>query len=115
MYKLDQVLKAFRGILKEMPENHEARCYYEIIIAFMLIEHKHKEIVLECRKPIYHYFQYHLPERGRDYFEFLYNPHNPVRFSVETFDSIEEVREDLKLFYEQREKKQIKQFRKNRR
>jgi hypothetical protein len=31
----------------------------------------------------------------RDYFLWLYNPYNPVRFAVETFDSIEEIRIEL--------------------
>lgn len=102
MYKLDKVIKEFKKISKEFPEDSIARNYYEIIIGFMLIEHKHKDIVLKCGKPIYHYFKHKLPMRGREYFEWLYNPNNPVRFSVETFDSIEEVLEEVREFHENR-------------
>jgi hypothetical protein len=104
MYKLDQVIKRFKTIAQEFPENDIARDYYNIIVGFMLIEHKHKDIVLQCNKPIYHHFQYNLPNRGREYFEFLYNPHHPVRFAVETFTSIEEVKDEVKQFFENRNK-----------
>lgn len=111
MYKLDQVIKEFKNISEEFPAEHMARNYYEIIVGFMLIEHKHKEIVLACNKPIYHHFQYSLPQRGNDYFLFLYNQYNPVRFSVETFDSIESVRQDIKDFFEKRSNESMKKRR----
>ena len=57
MYKLDQVIKRFKEISKDFPKEHMAVTYYDIIIGFMLIEHKHKDAVLACNKTIYHYFQ----------------------------------------------------------
>lgn len=95
MYKLDQVISEFNKIVKDFKPDSIQYNYYKIIVKYLLIEHKHSDIVLSCGKPIYHHFQYSLPKHGNDYFEFLYNPYNPVRFAVETFDSIEEIRNEL--------------------
>jgi hypothetical protein len=92
---LDQVIKTFKQLIKQYEKDSIERNYYEIIVKYLLLEHKHQEAVLKCGKPIYHYFKYSLPVRGRDYFEWLYNPHNPVRFALETFDSVEEIRIEL--------------------
>ena len=93
---LNDVVRAFKKILRDLPEDDSlARNYYEIIVDFLLLEHKYAEQVDACGKNILYYFAHHLPVRGREYFEWLYNVHNPVRFSVETFDSVAEIREEL--------------------
>jgi hypothetical protein len=104
MYTLDVVIKTFKKIIKDLPSDDIARNYYEIIVGFMLIENKHKDAVLKSGKPIYHYFMYKLPMSGRKYFNFLYDPYNPVRFSVETFSSVEEIKDDYNLFWIKRKK-----------
>jgi hypothetical protein len=109
MYSLDKVIKEFKSIIniykKSNSNNSEIIInYYETIIGFMLIENKHKDIVEKCGKPIYHYFKYNLPQSHSEYFYWLYNNYSSVRFSIETFDSIEEVREDIRVFYEKRNK-----------
>lgn len=95
-YDLNRVIKEFKKLIKELPKDSLHRKYYEIIVRFLLLEHKYPYEVKKAGKPIYHYFMYYLPIRGADYFEFLYNPYHPVRFAVETFDSIEEIRLELK-------------------
>jgi len=94
MYTLDKVIKEFKSIIKKT-DNEMTKTYYEIIVKYLLLEQKHKDIVLLSNKPIYHYFQYSLPRIDKDYFLWLYSPYNPVRFAVETFDSIEEIRIEL--------------------
>ena len=98
---LDQVIKEFKRIIKSYENCKSGKDYslqinyYNIIIKYLLLEHKHYDIVQKCGKPIFHYFKYSLPKNDRGYFEWLYNPYNPVRFAVETFDSIEEIRIEL--------------------
>jgi hypothetical protein len=99
IYDLNSVIKRTNQIISEYKkhkgkESIEVR-YYEILVRYLLIEHKYQEEVKKAGKPIYHYFMYKLPEFGNEYFQFLYNPHNPVRFALETFDSIESVRKEL--------------------
>jgi hypothetical protein len=95
MYTLDKVIKTFKKIISNS-DNELLISYYEKIVEFMLLEHKHKDIVKKSNKPIYHYFQHALPHDTNDYFMFLYHTYNPVRFAIETFDSIEEIRLELK-------------------
>jgi len=96
MYSLDQVIKTFLRLSKNSPKGSIQSDYYLTIVKYLRLEHKYKDIVLACGKPIYHYFMYGLPQSGNEYFEFLYNRYNPVRFALETFDSIEEIRQELK-------------------
>ena len=95
MNDLNKVVKAFNSIIKSYPDDSFEASYYKIIVKFLLLEHKYQKLVKDSGKPILHYFQYHLPEPTREYFEFLYHPYNPVRFAIETFDSIEEIRIEL--------------------
>lgn len=94
MNTLNSVIKRFNALIKESDNNLQKE-YYKIIVRYLLIEHSHQEDVDACNKQIYHYFKYQLPVRGNDYFLFLYNTYNPVRFAVETFDSIESIRKEL--------------------
>jgi len=99
MYTLDIVIKSFKTITKQYEKLKGVDCieahYYRIIVRDLLLEHKYSEQVENAGKPIYHYFKYQLPVFDNDYFLFLYNVYNPVRFAVETFDSIEEIRKEL--------------------
>jgi len=95
-YDLNRVIKEFKSVIKKLPKNSLQRKYYEIIVEYLLLEHKYPYEVKRAGKPIYHYFMYDLPKINNEYFEFLYNTYNPVRFAVETFDSIEEIRKELK-------------------
>ena len=94
-YSLDQVIKRFKSIIKDINNNDTQKYYYECIVKYLKIENKYKDVVEKSNKKIYHYFQYHLPVSGNDYFMFLYNPYNPVRFAIETFDSIEEIKHEI--------------------
>lgn len=94
-YTLDQVIKAFKQIINQLEKDSIQRCYYEYIVKFLLLEHKHHDIVQKSGKPIFHYFKFSLPKNDNGYFEWLYNSYNPVRFAIETFDSIEEIRVEL--------------------
>lgn len=94
MYTLDQVIKAFLQLAKSQ-KDPVISSYYETIVKYLRLEHKYMEAVLLARRPIYHYFMYALPMPGKEYFEFLYDRYSPVRFAVETFDSIEEIRQEL--------------------
>lgn len=102
MNNLDAVLKTFKAIIKELKKDKARNDidthikYYEIIVKYLLLEHKHQTIVEQSGKPIYHYFKYSLPTIHYGYFEYLYNPHSPIRFAIETFDSIEEIKNELK-------------------
>ena len=98
--KLDTVIKECIKIQKQWEKekgktSSEAN-YFEYIVKYLLLEHKYKEAVEKAGKPIYHYFMYYLPQFSTDYFVWLYSPYNPVRFAIETFDSIEEIRLELK-------------------
>ena len=93
---LNTVIKAFNRIIKEYPSDSIQSSYYKQIVKYLKLEHEYKEIVESSDKPILHYFEYHLPQSGNEYFLFLYHTYNPVRFAVETFDSIEEIRNELK-------------------
>ena len=95
MNSLDTVIKTCKLIQrkyeKQKGEHSIEASYYRVLVKYLLLENKHKEAVKAAGKPIYHYFMYHLPEFSNSYFEWLYNPHNPVRFALETFDSIQEI------------------------
>lgn len=103
MYTLDRVIKEFKTIIKTLKKDKLAISvtkdltisYYEIIVKYLLLENKYQKEVNWAGKPIYIYFKYDLPRMDRGYFDFLYNPYNPVRRAVETFDSIEEIRNEL--------------------
>lgn len=95
MNDLNTVYKAFQKIVSTLPKDSIQRTYYEIIMKYLLLEHKYKDIVEKTGKPILHYFKFCLPESNIEYFNYLYHPYNPVRFAVETFDSIEEIRIEL--------------------
>ena len=98
MNDLNKVIKAFKRIHKQAKKDNAPYWiteYSEIIIKYLLLEYIYSDIVKKSGKPIYHYFKYHLPEYSKEYFEWLYNPYNPVKFAVETFDSIEEIRKEL--------------------
>ena len=103
IYSLNDAIKKFKNIIELYKKSKGVKAsqsieitYYEIIIKYLLLEHKYPHEVKKAKKPIYHYFMFYLPEFGSNYFSFLYNPYNPVRFAVETFDSIEEIRLELK-------------------
>jgi hypothetical protein len=95
MHSLDTIIKQFKTISTQFKWDSVEYAYYKAIIQFLILENKYPEIVKSSGKPLYHYFQYNLPQSGHDYFTFLYNVYNPVRFAVETFDSIEEIRLEL--------------------
>lgn len=102
MYTLDRVIKEFKSIIKQHKKDKGISVtkdmtisYYEIIVEYLLLENKYQKEVELARKPIYIYFKYDLPRIDSGYFEFLYNVYNPVRRAVETFDSIEEIRNEL--------------------
>jgi len=92
MNTLNDVIKAFNRIISQYDKDSLEASYYRVIVNYLLLEHKHKVEVEAAKKPIYHYFMYHLPVFGNEYFEYLYHVYNPVRFAVETFDSIEVIR-----------------------
>jgi len=91
MNTLNSVIKSFKTAQKEFEKDSIPYNYYGIIIKYLKIENVNQDIVNKCGKPIYHYFKYQLPMKGQDYFLFLYNTYNPVRFAVETFSSIAEL------------------------
>ncbi len=104
MYSLDVVIKKFISIVENLKKNKKNNIsiyqdtklqYYGTIVKYLKLEHKYQDIVEKSGKPIYHYFKYDLPVQDAAYFEFLYNRYNPVRFAIETFDSIEEIRLEL--------------------
>ena len=66
--------------------------YYETIIKYLWIEELFQDEVDQAGKRIYYHFKYNPPEVYHEYFTFLYDRYNPVRFAVETFDSIESIR-----------------------
>lgn len=98
MNSLDSVIKRLISIIKQYEKLDKSgieASYYRTILKYIKLEHKYPKQVESCGKPIYHYFKYHLPVFGTGYFEYLYNPYNPVRNAVETFDSIDEIRNEL--------------------
>lgn len=99
MYSLNEVIKRFNSIIDQYKKSKGKDCievlYYSTIVKYLLLEHENKYAVIQANKQIYHYFTYSLPEFGNDYFEFIYHRYNPVRFAVETFDSIEEIKNRL--------------------
>lgn len=95
MNSLNDVIKAFDRIIKKLDNDNFYKEYLITIRKYLLLEHKYTEIVERSGKSIYYYFKYHLPQLNTGYFEYLYNPYNPVRFAVETFRSIEEIRLEL--------------------
>jgi hypothetical protein len=107
MNSLNTVVKTFHAVIKELKKDRNKNSnndihirYYEIIMEYLLIEHKYQDIVKQSGKPIYHYFKYSLPDTTLGYFYYLYSVHHPVRFAVETFDSIEEIKNELKQKFE---------------
>lgn len=96
MNDLNTVYKTFQSIKNNYSKDSVEYNYYNIIMKYLLLEHKYSKEVALANKPILHYFLYSLPYYSKDYFEWLYNPYNPVRFAIETFDSIEEIRKELK-------------------
>lgn len=69
--------------------------YFIIIHNFLLIENKYYNLVKMCNKELNN--NLNLPklntlEEVLDKFKELYDVNSPVRFSVETLDSIEEIR-----------------------
>ena len=95
MNDLNTVYKEFQIIKNKYPKNSIEYNYYNTIMKYLLLEHKYFKEVVIANKPILHYFRYSLPYYNKDYFEWLYNPHNPVRFAIETFDSIEQIKKEL--------------------
>lgn len=91
---LNDVIKSFKKLISSS-DNDLIKSYYSTIVEYLILESKYEDLVKKCGKPIFHYFQYQLPMGGNDYFLFLYNVYSPVRFAVETFDSIEEIRLEL--------------------
>lgn len=74
--------------------------YYKWIIIMLKLEDKYYDQVLRSGKSLKVYLK-DLPEGkscidNDEYFSYIYNRYSPVRFSVETMDSIEEIREELK-------------------
>jgi hypothetical protein len=94
MYSLNEVIKKFNSIIRKTDDGVK-KSYYETIVEYLLLEREYTLEVRRAGKPIYHYFKFQLPNESTDYFHFLYNTYNPVRFAVETFDSIEEIRLEL--------------------
>ena len=95
MNDLNTVYKAFQNIKNNYSKDSIEYNYYNIIMKYLLLEHKYSKEVILAGKPILHYFKYYLPQYNKNYFEWLYNSYNPVRFAVETFDSIEEIKKEL--------------------
>ena len=77
MYKTDEIIRAFKLCIKEYKEQQSHKIvecrYYEIIVSLLIREAKGEPIGL------LKYFEDFLPSTCKDYFEFLYNTHNPVR------------------------------------
>ena len=96
MNSRDKIIKKFIQIHKLSKNNNNQfiENYCNAIIKCLIIEAKYEDIIKACGKPLYHYFQYSMPKYTKDYFDWLYNPYNPVRFAVETFDSIQEIKEE---------------------
>ena len=94
-YSLNDVIKAFKRIISKSTDDMTVS-YYSTIVEYLLLEHEYQEQVNLSGKRILYYFKYSLPVINNDYFEWLYHPYNPVRFAVETFDSIEEIRIELR-------------------
>lgn len=90
MNTLNQVIKSFIKMKSWYKPGDIEYDYYSIILEYLLIENKFKDAVKREGKLIYHYFMYLLPEHFT--FKYLYDTQSPIRFSIETFDSIEEVR-----------------------
>lgn len=91
MYPRNHVINQFKTILK-LVDDELIQSYYKIIIDYLILEEEYQDEVDMANKRIYHHFKYNLPNPSKEYFEFLYHVYNPVRFAVETFDSIEPIR-----------------------
>lgn len=98
--ELNIIIKECKKIQKQWELQNGKDCIeantFKILVKYLQLEHKYKIEVERAGKPIYHYFMYHLPVFSNDYFKWLYNPYNPIRFAMETFDSIEEIKQELK-------------------
>ena len=92
MNTLNQVIKDLKRLSKFCKKDSISQKYYDILIKYLLLENKYKEQVEKSNKRILHYFLYKLPSQTS--FEFLYHVYNPVRYAVETFDSIEEIKKE---------------------
>ena len=93
---LDKVIKDFKKAIPLWEKDSWQKSYCEIILKYLILENKYKDIVLQSNKCIYYYFKYsHYNLTNKDYLDYLYNSYNPVRFAVETFDSIEEIKQEL--------------------
>ena len=93
MNTLNQVVKDLKRLSKSCKKDSISQKYYNTLVKYLLLENKYKEQVEKSNKRILHYFLYMLPSQSS--FEFLYHAYNPVRYAVETFDSIEEIRKEL--------------------
>jgi hypothetical protein len=95
MNNLNDVIKDINNILKTYKKDTIEHNYFTILIKYLKLEYKYQKEVELSGKPIYHYFKYKLPSTFS--FEFLYHVYNPIRFAIETFDSIEEIKKELEL------------------
>jgi len=91
-------LLEYLEILKNS-QNVLAETYFIIVYNFLFLENKYFDSVKESKKEINRYLD--LPkletvEDVLDKFAELYGVYNNVRFAVETFDSVEEIRLRLK-------------------
>jgi hypothetical protein len=99
MNDLNKVIKTFKFLIKNH-KNELAISYYKFIIKALLLEKEYPEECKASGKVLYHYFMYWLPSADKytsqktmnEYFEYMYNIFSPIRYTIETFDSVEEIR-----------------------
>ena len=76
MNKPHEIIRAFKLCIKEYKRDNKVcdQMYYEAILEQLL-----KEVRGEPNHGLMKYFEDYLPTTSKDYFEYLYHTHNPVR------------------------------------
>lgn len=100
MNDLNKVIKTFKSLQKKH-KNELAISYYCYIVKALLIEKDYPEQCKACGKVVHHHFMYWLPDHNNmsqkamdKFFLTIYDVDSPIRFSIETLSSIEEIRLD---------------------
>jgi len=93
-------LKFLKDFLEDQEMYSSKSMYISILHKYCILELKYLKEVKEANKEILKYLKLCPPPRGmnpdlEDWFLYMYSRFNPVRFAVETFDSIEVIRKEL--------------------
>ena len=100
MFTPNEVVKKFNFLIKNHNDNL-AVSYYKWIVKAIELEQEYYTICTTSGKNVYSHFQNWLPIEPNwnqmdmnNFFLTIYDVNHPIRFSIETFDSIEEIRLD---------------------